>query len=72
MVCDIVSTTCESTRLRVMHVLSDIRLAPLRSDKTRLTAVERLEFVTSDFGIVHALQEWMNACIFLAPEIVRN
>ena len=41
-------------------------------DLCRHTAVESLEFVASDFGIVHALQEWMNTCILLAPEIVRN
>lgn len=36
------------------------------------TSIERFQFVASGFGIVHALEQWRDACILLAPEIVCN
>jgi hypothetical protein len=32
--------------------------------------VEGLEFVAGDFGIVHAFEQWVDAGVFLAPEVV--
>lgn len=37
-----------------------------------LTIVERPQLVASDFGIVHPLEQWLNASIILAPKIVRD
>lgn len=33
-------------------------------------SVERLEFIASDFGIVHAFEQRVDAGVFLAPEVV--
>ena len=37
-----------------------------------LTIVERPQLVASDFGIVHSLEQWLNARIIFAPEIIRD
>lgn len=37
-----------------------------------LTSIKGLEFISCDLCIVHALQEWRDASIFLAPKVVRN
>jgi len=37
-----------------------------------LTGVECLQLVSGDLGIVHALKEWRDASIFLAPEVICN
>ena len=37
-----------------------------------LTVVERLQLVASDFGIVHPLEQWLNASVIFAPKIVRD
>ena len=37
-----------------------------------LTIVERSQLVASDFGIVHPLEQWLNASIIFAPKIICN
>lgn len=36
------------------------------------TIVERLEFIARHLGVVHALEQRLNPCIFFAPEVVRD
>lgn len=36
------------------------------------TVIERLQLIAGYFRIVHALQQWVDTSVILAPEIVRN
>jgi len=39
---------------------------------SRHTSIEHLELIAGEFGIVHALQKRVDACILFAPKVVGN